>query len=90
MGSQKYFKTLIKEGAPIGANATIVCGITLGRYCLIGTRAVFTKDVPDYALVVGIPGKVIGWVSEAGKRLNFDKDGIAFCGKSKKKLQLKH
>lgn len=90
VGAQFYVKTLVKEGASIGANATIVCGITLGKNCLVGAGSVVTKDVPDYALVVGIPGKVIGWVSEAGKRLNFDKDGFAYCEKSKKKYQLKN
>jgi UDP-2-acetamido-3-amino-2,3-dideoxy-glucuronate N-acetyltransferase len=87
VGAQFYVKTLVKEGASIGANATIVCGITLGKHCLIGAGSVVTKDVPDYALIVGVPGKAIGWVSEAGKRLEFDKDGIAFCEKSKKKYQ---
>ncbi len=90
VGAQYYVKTLVKEGASIGANATIVCGITLGKHCLIGAGSVVTKDVPDYALVVGIPGKIIGWVSEAGKRLNFGKDGIAFCEKSEKKYQIKN
>jgi len=89
VGAQFYVKTLVKEGASIGANATIVCGITLGKHCLIGAGTVVTKDVPDYALVVGVPGKVIGWVSEAGKRLNFDKDGLAFCEKSNKQYQYK-
>ena len=89
VGAQFYVKTLVKEGASIGANATIVCGITLGKHSLIGAGSVVTKDVPDYALVVGVPGKVIGWVSEAGKRLNFDKEGLAFCKKSKKKYQFK-
>ena len=89
VGAQFYVKTLVKEGASIGANATIVCGITLGKHCLIGAGSVVTKDVPDYALVVGVPGKILGWVSEAGKRLEFSKDGIAFCEKSKKKYQLK-
>jgi UDP-2-acetamido-3-amino-2,3-dideoxy-glucuronate N-acetyltransferase len=89
VGAQYYVKTLVKEGASIGANATIVCGITLGKHCMIGAGSVVTKDIPAYALVVGVPGKIIGWVSEAGKRLNFDKDGIAFCEKSKKKYQLK-
>ena len=90
VGAQYYVKTLVKEGASIGANATIVCGITLGKDCLIGAGSVVTKDVPDYALVIGVPGKIIGWVSEAGKRLEFDKDGIAYCEKSKKKYQLKN
>jgi len=89
VGAQYYVKTLVKEGASIGANATIVCGITLGKHCLIGAGSVVTKDVPDYALVVGVPGKILGWVSEAGKRLNFDKAGFASCEKSKKKYQLK-
>ena len=89
VGAQFYVKTLVKEGASIGANATIVCGITLGKHCLIGAGSVVTKDVPDYALVVGVPGKILGWVSEAGKRLSFDKDGFAFCEKSKKKYQIK-
>lgn len=90
VGAQFYVKTLVKEGASIGANATIVCGITLGKHCLVGAGSVVTKDVPDYALVVGVPGKVIGWVSEAGKRLDFDKDGVAYCEKSKKKYQFKN
>jgi UDP-2-acetamido-3-amino-2,3-dideoxy-glucuronate N-acetyltransferase len=89
VGANYYVKTLVKEGASIGANATIVCGITLGKHCLIGAGSVVTKDVPDYALVVGIPGKVIGWVSEAGKRLEFNKNGVASCEKSKKKYRLK-
>lgn len=90
VGAQYYVKTLVKEGASIGANATIVCGITLGKHCLIGAGSVVTKDVPDYALVVGVPGKILGWVSEAGKRLNFDQEGYAFCEKSQKKYQLKN
>jgi UDP-2-acetamido-3-amino-2,3-dideoxy-glucuronate N-acetyltransferase len=90
VGAQFYVKTLVKEGASIGANATIVCGISLGKNCLVGAGSVVTKDVPDYALVVGVPGKVIGWVSEAGKRLEFDKDGFAYCEKSNKKYQLKN
>lgn len=89
VGAQFYIKTLVKEGASIGANATIVCGHTLGKHCMIGAGAVVTKDVPDYALVVGTPGRLIGWVSEAGKRLKFDDSGNAFCEKSGKKYQLK-
>jgi UDP-2-acetamido-3-amino-2,3-dideoxy-glucuronate N-acetyltransferase len=88
VGSKFYIKTLVKEGASIGANATIVCGVTLGKHCMIGAGSVVTRDVPDYALVVGVPGKIIGWMSEAGKRLKFDQDGIAFCGKSKKKYKI--
>lgn len=90
VGAQYYVKTLVKEGASIGANATIVCGITVGKHCLVGAGAVVTKDVPDYALVVGSPAKVIGWVSEAGKRLTFDDKGFAFCEKSNKKYKLEN
>jgi len=87
-GSQYYVKTLVKEGASIGANATIICGNTLGKHCFVGAGALVTKDVPDYALVIGSPAKIIGWVSEAGQRLNFDDDGFAICDKSKKKYHL--
>ncbi len=84
VGSQFYVKTLIKEGASLGANCTIVCGNTIGKAALIGAGAVVTKDIPDFALVVGSPAKIIGWVSEAGKRLRFDENGLAFCEKSGK------
>ena len=85
----KYAKTLVKVGASIGANATIVCGNNIGRYALIGAGAVVTKDVPDYALFVGNPAKQIGWVSEYGHRLNFDQTGIAVCPESNQEYQLK-
>jgi UDP-2-acetamido-3-amino-2,3-dideoxy-glucuronate N-acetyltransferase len=90
VGSSFYKKTLIKEGASIGANATILCGHIIGKHAMIGAGAVVTKDIPDYALVVGNPAKIIGWVSEAGKKLNFDNHGFAFCEKSKKKYALKN
>jgi len=89
VGAQYYIKTLVREGASIGANATIVCGITLGRHCMIGAGSVVTKDVPDYALVIGTPGRVAGWVSEAGKKLKFDENGKAYCEKSGKNYFLK-
>jgi UDP-2-acetamido-3-amino-2,3-dideoxy-glucuronate N-acetyltransferase len=89
VGAQFYVKTLVKEGASIGANATIVCGHTLGKHCMIGAGAVVTKDIPDYALVVGNPGRIIGWVSEAGKRLKFDDQGKSYCEKSGKNYLLK-
>ena len=89
VGAQFYIKTLVKEGASIGANATIVCGHTLGKHCMIGAGTVVTKDVPDYALVIGTPGRVVGWVSEAGKKLKFDANGKAFCEKSGKNYLLK-
>ncbi len=75
----EYSRTLVKKGASIGANATVVCGNDIGSFALIGAGAVITKDVADYALVVGNPAKQIGWVSEYGHRLNFDADGIALC-----------
>jgi len=78
----QYNQTLVKQGASIGANATIICGNTLGEYCLIGAGAVVTKDVPAYALVVGNPAKQIGWVSAYGHRLNFDEKGRATCEES--------
>lgn len=77
-----YEKTLIRRGATIGANATIVCGITLGRYCFIAAGAVVTKDVPDYALVQGVPGRQAGWMSRHGHVLIFDGKGRAKCPES--------
>ena len=78
-----YEKTLIKRGATIGANATVVCGITLGRYCFIGAGAVVTKDIPDYALVLGNPGKLSGYMSRHGHKLTFNESGRATCPESK-------
>ena len=73
-GSAAYVKTLVKEGATIGANATIVCGISIGRWAMIGSGAVVTKDVKDHALMVGVPARQMGWVCECGSR--FDDDGL--------------
>ena len=78
-----YEQTLIRIGATIGANATIVCGITLGRYCFIGAGAVVTKDVPDYGLVLGNPGKLFGFMSRHGHKLRFDENNQAICPESK-------
>jgi len=75
-------KTLVKKGATIGANATIVCGVDIGRYAFIGAGAVVTKTVPDYALVVGNPARQTGWMSEYGHRLHFDENGKAICPES--------
>jgi UDP-2-acetamido-3-amino-2,3-dideoxy-glucuronate N-acetyltransferase len=80
-GSEFYHKTLVKKSASIGANSTIVCGVIIGKYALIGSGAVVTKDVPDYALIVGNPGKTVGWVDEKGIRLDFTKDGLSDCGR---------
>ena len=84
----EYKTTLIKKGASIGANATIVCGHTIGEYAFIGAGAVVTKDVPAYALIVGNPGRQTGWMSEYGQKLLFDKDGNAICSESGATYQL--
>jgi UDP-2-acetamido-3-amino-2,3-dideoxy-glucuronate N-acetyltransferase len=78
----EYRKTLVRKGASIGANATIVCGHDIGEFAFIGAGAVVTKAVPDYALVVGNPARQMGWMSEFGHRLNFNKEGIATCEES--------
>lgn len=78
----QYSKTVVKQGASIGANATIVCGHDIGRYAFIGAGAVVTKHVPDYALVVGNPARQIGWMSEYGHRLEFDLNSEAVCQES--------
>jgi UDP-2-acetamido-3-amino-2,3-dideoxy-glucuronate N-acetyltransferase len=86
----EYLKTVVKHGASIGANATIVCGHDIGRFAFIGAGAVVTKHVPDYALVVGNPAKQTGWMSEFGHKLKFDAEGIAVCPESNEKYQLKN
>jgi len=78
----QYEKTMVKRGATIGANATVICGNHIGEFALIGAGAVVTKEVPPYALYVGNPGKQIGWVSEYGHRLVFDENGKAACPES--------
>ena len=78
----QYLPTLVKKGASIGANATVICGHTIGEYALVGAGAVITKDVRAYAMVVGNPGRQTGWVSEYGHKLSFDNDGIAVCPES--------
>ena len=84
----QYHPTVVKRGASIGANATIVCGHTIGQYALIGAGAVVTKDVKPYALVVGNPARQTGWVSEYGHKLKFDAQGIATCPESGKRYKL--
>lgn len=84
----QYVETLVKKGASIGANATIICGNTIGKFALIGAGSVVTKSVQPYALVVGNPSKQIGWVSEYGHRLYFDEKGFATCKESGEKYQL--
>lgn len=84
----QYAKTLVKNGATIGANSTIVCGHTIGRFAFIGAGAVVTKDVPDYALVVGNPARQSGWMSEFGHKLKFDASGKAVCPESGQRYEL--
>ncbi len=85
----EYKQTYVEKGASIGANATIICGIRIGKYAFVGAGAVVHKDVKPYSLIVGNPGRPIGWMSEFGHRLNFDKDGISECPESKEKYILK-
>ncbi|MCC6721315.1 MAG: N-acetyltransferase [Bacteroidia bacterium] len=85
-----YLKTHVGKGASIGANATIVCGNNIGKYSFIGAGAVVTKDVPDYALLVGNPARQIGWISEYGHRLEFDNNFIAVCNESGQKYKLEN
>jgi len=84
----QYQTTFVRRGASIGANATIVCGNEIGEFAFIGAGAVITRDVPPYALVVGNPGRHIGWMSEYGHRLHFDENGIAICPESHEKYKL--
>ena len=86
----EYSKTLVKKGATIGANATIVCGHDIGEFAFIGAGTVVTKEVKNYALIVGNPGKQIGWMSEFGHRLKFDEMGFAICPESEEKYSLKN
>jgi len=84
----QYEQTQVRKGASIGANATIVCGHEIGQFAFIGAGSVVTKNVPAYALIVGNPGKQIGWMSEFGHRLKFNAEGIAICPESNERYQL--
>ncbi len=86
----EYAKTIVRKGASIGANATIVCGHDIGRYAFIGAGAVVTKTVEDYALVVGNPARQIGWMSEFGDRLEFNTEGFATCKESGDEYKLEN
>jgi UDP-2-acetamido-3-amino-2,3-dideoxy-glucuronate N-acetyltransferase len=86
---EEYKRTLIKRGASIGANATIICGVEIGCYAMIGAGAVVTKNVKDFELLVGNPARQIGWVSEHGNKLQFDENGIAQCIETSSKYLLK-
>ncbi len=84
----KYLTTLVKQGATVGANATVVCGNAIGRFAFVGAGAVVTKEVKDYALVIGNPARQTGWISEYGHKLTFDSAGIAVCPESGEKYKL--
>ncbi len=86
----KYENTIVRKGASIGANATIVCGNEIGQYALVGAGSVVTKPVKAFALVVGNPAKQIGWVSEYGHRLHFNNTGFALCAEEKSTYKLEH
>lgn len=85
---EEFKKTLVKKGCSIGANATIVCGVTIGEYALVGSGAVVNKNVKPYALMVGVPAKQIGWVSKAGNTLKFDTNNVAIDDFDKTKYRL--
>ncbi len=87
-GTEHYVETTVGEGASLGANCTIVCGNQIGKHAFVGAGAVVTKGVPDYALVLGSPARIVGWVSEAGERLYFDLEGRAICPKTEMEYRL--
>lgn len=84
----EYRNTYVGQGATIGANATIICGHNIGKFALVGAGSVVTKDVPDYALVVGTPARIIGWVCQCGERLYFDEKDIGTCNVCGKKYSM--
>lgn len=86
----ELLKTLVKKGATLGANCTIVCGTTIGSYAFIGAGSVVTKNVPDFALMVGVPARQIGWMNRFGERIIFSNTGVATCPKNGDKYQLRN
>ena len=86
-GTQFYFKTLVKKSASLGANCTIVCGSTIGQYAFVGAGSVVTRDVPDFALVVGNPARFLSWVCKCGHKLDFAKKKSATCKKCGRRFQ---
>lgn len=86
----QYVTTIVEKGASIGANSTIICGNRIGRYSFVGAGAVVTKDVKQYALVIGNPAKHVGWMSEFGHKLIFDNNGLATCPESGERYRLKN
>lgn len=87
---QEFRKTVVRKGATIGANATIICGIEIGSYAMIGAGAVVTKNVSPYAIMTGNPARQTGWISQAGLKLDFDPEGKAVCPHSKRLYYLKN
>jgi UDP-2-acetamido-3-amino-2,3-dideoxy-glucuronate N-acetyltransferase len=87
---EEYLPTLIKKGASIGANATVICGNTIGEYALVGAGTVITKEVLAFALVVGNPARQIGWVSRNGMKLDFSEGDLAICSETKEKYKLEN
>jgi len=85
----EYRPTVVQRGASLGANATVVCGVTIGRYAFVGAGAVVTRDVPDFALMAGVPARRIGWISRAGARLNPDRYGLAHCPLGDERYQVR-
>ena len=79
-GANFYKKTIVRKSASIGANATIVCGNNIGKYAFVGAGSVITKDVPDFALVIGNPARITGWIDKKGSKLNFNESGFSLCG----------
>jgi len=88
--SKQFVKTRLGKGATIGANATLICGNNIGKYAFVGAGAVVSKPVPDYALVIGNPAKLLGWMSEYGHRLHFNSEGIAICPESNQEYSFKN
>ncbi|MBT3206901.1 MAG: N-acetyltransferase [Bacteroidetes bacterium] len=86
----EYLKTIVGEGASLGANCTIVCGNNIGKFSFVGAGAVVTKEIKAYSLVVGNPARHIGWMSEFGHRLSFDENNIAICPESNEKYKIEH
>jgi UDP-2-acetamido-3-amino-2,3-dideoxy-glucuronate N-acetyltransferase len=86
---EQFLQTVVGKGATVGANSTVICGNTIGKYAMVGAGSVITTDVLPFALVVGNPAKQMGWVSEYGHRLNFDENSIAVCPESGTKYKFK-
>ena len=86
----EFRRTLLKKGSTVGANATIVCGVEIGAYALIGAGAVIIRDVPDHAMMVGNPARQIGWISRTGEKLSFDEEGSAWCAVEGKSYRLEN